>query len=83
MKRGEIYFAALDPTRGAEIKKMRPAIVVSNDAANRGGIGANAPQLIRIAVFDRLRRQHVRCGTELSHLFCGELPDLTFRINHG
>jgi mRNA interferase MazF len=35
MKRGDIYFAMLDPTRGAEIQKNRPVIVVSNDAANR------------------------------------------------
>lgn len=35
MKRGEIYFAALDPTVGAEIKKSRPVLIVSNNAANR------------------------------------------------
>ena len=35
MKRGEIYFAALDPTRGAEVQKTRPVVVVSNNAANR------------------------------------------------
>ena len=35
MKRGEIYFAALDPTRGSAIQKTRPVIIVSNDAANR------------------------------------------------
>ena len=35
MKRGEIYFAALDPTRGAETQKTRPVVVVSNNAANR------------------------------------------------
>ncbi len=35
MKRGEIFFATLDPTRGSEIRKTRPVIIVSNDAANR------------------------------------------------
>ena len=35
MKRGEIFFAALDPTRRAEVQKTRPVIIVSNDAANR------------------------------------------------
>lgn len=35
MKRGEIFFAALDPARGAEVQKTRPVIIVSNDAANR------------------------------------------------
>jgi mRNA interferase MazF len=35
MKRGDIFFAALDPTRGSEIQKTRPVVIVSNDAANR------------------------------------------------
>ena len=35
MKRGDIYFAQLDPTRGAEIRKTRPVVIVSNDVANR------------------------------------------------
>ena len=35
MNRGEIFFATLDPTRGSEIQKTRPVIIVSNDAANR------------------------------------------------
>ena len=35
MKRGEIYFASLDPTQGSEVQKTRPVVVVSNNAANR------------------------------------------------
>jgi mRNA interferase MazF len=35
MRRGEIYFASLEPTQGSEAKKTRPVVVVSNDAANR------------------------------------------------
>ena len=37
MKRGEIYFADLDPTVGAEIKKKRPVLIVSNNANNKAG----------------------------------------------
>lgn len=36
MKRGEIYFADLDPTVGDEIKKNRPVLIVSNNANNNG-----------------------------------------------
>jgi mRNA interferase MazF len=36
-KRGEIYWVNLDPTIGAEIKKVRPCVIVSPDAANRNG----------------------------------------------
>lgn len=32
MKRTEIWLINLDPTVGAEIKKIRPAIIVSDDA---------------------------------------------------
>jgi len=35
MKRGEIYFANLDPTIGSEIRKKRPVLIVSNDANNK------------------------------------------------
>lgn len=34
MKRGEIYFATLDPTVGSDIKKKRPVLIVSNNANN-------------------------------------------------
>ncbi len=35
MKRGEIYWVDLDPTRGGEIGKRRPSVIVSNDSAIR------------------------------------------------
>lgn len=35
MKRGEIWFADLSPTRGSEIARRRPVLIVSNDANNR------------------------------------------------
>ena len=35
MKKGEIYFANLDPTVGSEIRKTRPVLIVSNDKNNK------------------------------------------------
>jgi mRNA interferase MazF len=35
IKRGKIYLANLDPTIGAEMKKTRPVIIVSNDINNK------------------------------------------------
>jgi mRNA interferase MazF len=35
MKRGDIFFVDFDPTKGAEIKKKRPALIVSCDEANK------------------------------------------------
>jgi mRNA interferase MazF len=34
MRRGEIRIVDLDPVRGAEANKRRPAVIVSNDGAN-------------------------------------------------
>jgi mRNA interferase MazF len=34
MRRGAIHEVDLDPARGAEANKRRPAVIVSNDAAN-------------------------------------------------
>jgi mRNA interferase MazF len=34
VRRGEIVTVSLDPARGSEASKTRPAVVVSNDAAN-------------------------------------------------
>lgn len=36
-KRGEIHWVALDPALGTEIRKTRPAVIVSNDSANAFG----------------------------------------------
>ena len=35
MKRGEVWWINFDPSVGGEIKKKRPAVIVSNDAANK------------------------------------------------
>ncbi len=34
MRRGEIRLVDLEPVRGAEVDKRRPAVIVSNDGAN-------------------------------------------------
>lgn len=35
MNRGEVWWVAFDPAVGGEIRKTRPAVIVSNDAANK------------------------------------------------
>jgi len=34
-RRGEVWWVAFDATLGGEIRKTRPAVIVSNDIANR------------------------------------------------
>ena len=36
-KRGDVFWVTLDPTVGSEIRKTRPAIIVSNDSCNAFG----------------------------------------------
>ena len=35
MKRGEVWWVNFDPSVGGEIRKRRPAVIVSNDASNQ------------------------------------------------
>lgn len=35
MRRGEVWWVSFDPAVGGEIKKTRPAVILSNNAANR------------------------------------------------
>ena len=35
MKRGEVWWVNFDPSVGGEIRKQRPAVITSNDAANK------------------------------------------------
>ena len=35
--RGDIYWVTLDPVLGSEIRKTRPAVVISNDSCNAYG----------------------------------------------
>ena len=34
MKRGEVWWVDFDPAFGSETKKIRPAVIISNDASN-------------------------------------------------
>ena len=35
MKRGDVWWINFDPSVGGEVRKQRPAVIVSNDAANQ------------------------------------------------
>ena len=35
MKRGEVWWVNFDPSVGGEIKKKRPAVIISNNASNK------------------------------------------------
>jgi mRNA interferase MazF len=53
MKRGEVWWVEFDPAMGSEIKKTRPAIIISNNAANR-----HLARLVVIPLTSNVTRQY-------------------------
>jgi mRNA interferase MazF len=45
MLRGEVWWVDFDPSLGGEIRRTRPAAIVSNDASNRN---LNSAQVVPI-----------------------------------
>ena len=56
MRRGEIWQVDLEPVRGSEADKHRPAIIVSNDAANSTADQLGRGVLTVVPVSSNLRR---------------------------
>lgn len=53
MQRGEVWWVEFDPSVGSEIRKTRPAVIVSNDAANR-----NLSRVVVVPVTSNTGRQY-------------------------
>lgn len=53
MKRGEVWWVEFDPSVGSEIRKTRPAIIVSNDAANR-----NLARVVVVPVTSKIEKTY-------------------------
>ena len=56
MRRGEIWLVDLDPVRGSEANKRRPAVIVSNDAANSTAEQLGRGVVTVVPVSSNLRR---------------------------
>ncbi len=50
-RRGDVFWVNLDPTIGTEVKKTRPAVILSNDAQNRAG-----QRVLAVPVTSKVRR---------------------------
>jgi mRNA interferase MazF len=56
MRRGQIWLVDLDPVRGSEANKRRPAVIVSNDAANSTAEQLGRGVVTVVPVSSNLRR---------------------------
>jgi mRNA interferase MazF len=58
MLRGDVYWVDLDPSMGSEADKMRPAVVVSNDACNRAADRHGRGVITVVPVTSNVARVH-------------------------
>lgn len=58
MRRGEIRWVNLDPARGSEANKRRPAVVVSNDGANATAARLGRGVITVVPVTSNTRQVH-------------------------
>jgi mRNA interferase MazF len=88
-RRGDVYWVALDPTLGSEIRKTRPAIIVSNDSCNTYGtrlvvmpITSNAETLYPGEALVRLKGKPVRAlGDQVRSIDKARLRQRIGRLN--
>jgi mRNA interferase MazF len=58
MRRGEVRVVDFDPARGSEAAKRRPAVIVSNDQANRTARQLRRGMLTVVPVTSNVQRVH-------------------------
>ncbi len=58
MRRGDIHLIDLDPSRGSEADKRRPAVIVSNDAANSTAARLGRGVITVVPVTSNVERVH-------------------------
>jgi mRNA interferase MazF len=56
MRRGDVVWVDLDPVRGSEANKRRPAVIVSNDGANRIAQAMNRGVIAVVPVTTQARK---------------------------
>ncbi len=77
IRRYEIYFADLNPTIGSEINKMRPVVVVSQDAMNK-----NLETIVICPLTSKLHpnwrtRLQIKCATKVAEIAVDQIRTIS------
>lgn len=86
MKRGDIYFANVDPARGADTKKTRPVLIISNDANNKMAATVTVIPITsntkRVYPFEVLLKPNISGLSKTSKAQCHQIRTISkLRIN--
>ena len=61
VKRGDVYYAELDPVIGSEQGGVRPVLIIQNDVGNR-----HSPTVICAAITSKMNKAKLPTHIELS-----------------
>lgn len=70
VKRGEIYYADLNPVQGSEQGGLRPVLIVQNDIGNK-----HSPTVIAAAITSQREKAKLPTHIELNAIKCGLRTD--------
>jgi mRNA interferase MazF len=76
IKRYELYWVGLDPTKGKEMQKTRPCVVVSPDEMNNA-VGTVTVAPITSTIIDWPFRLDVKVNGNKSSIACDQLRTVT------